>query len=71
MINNLRQPMKRLISLLTIISMLLGIVSCGRRGDTGGETVALLERLRNAKDYVQICIDAEDCYRIKASKKKE
>jgi hypothetical protein len=27
--------------------------------------------LGNAKDYVQICIDAEDCHQIKASKKKE
>jgi hypothetical protein len=35
--------MKRLISLLTIVSILLGIVSCGRKGDTGGETVVLIE----------------------------
>ncbi|MCR4556517.1 MAG: hypothetical protein K5779_01665 [Saccharofermentans sp.] len=62
--------MKRLISLLTIISMLLGIVSCGRRGDTGGETVALLERLRNAKDHIQIGIEVEDYYRIKDIKKR-
>ena len=34
------------------------------------ETVALIERVRNAKDYVQIGIDAEDYYRIKDSEKK-
>ncbi len=33
------------------------------------ETVALIERIRNAKDYVQIGIDAEDYYRIKDSRK--
>ena len=29
------------------------------------ETIALIERIRNVKDYAQIGIDAEDYYRIK------
>ena len=29
------------------------------------EMVALIERVRNAKDFVQIGIDAEEYYRIK------
>ena len=33
------------------------------------ETVALIERVRNAKDFVQIGIDAEDYYRIKGEEK--
>lgn len=33
------------------------------------ETIVLIERIRNAKDYVQIGIDAEDYYRIKEAKK--
>ncbi|MBE5857362.1 MAG: 23S rRNA (uracil(1939)-C(5))-methyltransferase RlmD [Lachnospiraceae bacterium] len=33
------------------------------------ETIALIERIRNAKEYIQIGIDAEDYYRIKDSKK--
>jgi tRNA/tmRNA/rRNA uracil-C5-methylase (TrmA/RlmC/RlmD family) len=32
------------------------------------ETIALIERIKNAKDYVQIGIDAEDYYRIKDAK---
>ena len=29
------------------------------------ETIALIERIKNAKDFVQIGIDAEEYYRIK------
>ena len=35
------------------------------------ETIALIERIRNVKDYVQIGIDAEDYYRIKDAKQIE
>ncbi|MCR5148045.1 MAG: 23S rRNA (uracil(1939)-C(5))-methyltransferase RlmD [Eubacterium sp.] len=34
------------------------------------ETVALIERVRNAKDFIQIGVDAEAYYRIKDSEKK-
>ena len=34
------------------------------------EVATLLERVRNAKEYIQIGIDAEDYYRIKDSEKK-
>ena len=34
------------------------------------ETVVLLERIKNAKDYVEIGVDAEEYYRIKDSEKK-
>ena len=33
--------------------------------ETTVETVALIERGRNAKDFVQIGIDAEEYYKIK------
>ena len=33
------------------------------------ETCCLLERLRNAKEHIQIGIDAEDYYRIKDAQK--
>ena len=33
------------------------------------ETIALIERVRNAKDFVQIGIDAEEYYRIKDEEK--
>ena len=29
------------------------------------ETIALIERIKNAKDFVQIGIDAEEYYKIK------
>ena len=35
------------------------------------EVATLLERVRNAKEYIQIGIDAEDYYRIKDSEKKQ
>ena len=35
------------------------------------EVATLLERVRNAKEYIQIGIDAEDYYRIKESEKVE
>ena len=35
------------------------------------EVATLLERVRNAKEYTQIGIDAEDYYRIKDSEKKQ
>ena len=35
------------------------------------EVATLLERVRNAKEYIQIRIDAEDYYRIKESEKVE
>ncbi len=34
------------------------------------EVATLLERVRSAKEYIQIGIDAEDYYRIKDSEKK-
>jgi len=34
------------------------------------EVATLLERVRNAKEYIQIGIDDEDYYRIKDSEKK-
>ncbi len=33
------------------------------------ETVALIERIKNAKDHLQVGIDTEDYYRIKDSEK--
>ena len=33
------------------------------------EVATLLERVRNAKEHIEITIDAEDYYRIKDSKK--
>ena len=33
------------------------------------ETIALIERVRNAKDFVQIGIDEEEYYRIKDEEK--
>ena len=33
------------------------------------ETIALIERIKNAKDFVQIGIDAEEYYRIKDEEK--
>ena len=33
------------------------------------ESCVLLERVRNAKEYIQIGIDAEDYYRIKDAQK--
>ena len=33
------------------------------------ETIVLIERVRNAKDFVQIGIDAEEYYRIKVEEK--
>ena len=38
--------------------------------ETTVEVATLLERVRNAKEYIQIGIDAEDYYRIKDSEKK-
>ncbi|MCR5799159.1 MAG: hypothetical protein K6G69_03710, partial [Lachnospiraceae bacterium] len=35
------------------------------------ETVCLLEKLRSAREYIEITIDAEDYYRIKDSEKKQ
>ena len=35
------------------------------------ETVCLLEKLRSAKEHIEITIDAEDYYRIKDSEKKQ
>lgn len=35
------------------------------------EVCCLLERLRSAKDHIEITIDAEDYYRIKDSEKKQ
>ena len=35
------------------------------------EVATLLERVRNAKEYIQIGIDAKDYYRIKESEKVE
>ena len=35
------------------------------------EVATLLERVRNAKEHIQIGIDAEDYYRIKESEKVE
>ncbi len=35
------------------------------------EVCCLLERLRSAKDHIEITIDAEDCYRIKDSEKQQ
>jgi hypothetical protein len=39
--------------------------------ETTVEVATLLERVRNAKEYIQIGIDAEDYYRIKESEKVE
>jgi hypothetical protein len=38
---------------------------CKERQIMHVETIALIERVRNAKDFVQIGIDAEEYYRIK------
>ena len=35
------------------------------------EVCCLLERLRSAKEHIEITIDAEDYYRIKDSEKKQ
>jgi hypothetical protein len=35
------------------------------------EVATLLERVRNAKEHIEITIDAEDYYRIKDSEKKQ
>ncbi len=48
------------------------ICPCDMFGNTVHVEVAtLLERVRNAKEYIQIGIDAEDYYRIKESEKAE
>ena len=39
--------------------------------ETTVEVCCLLERLRSAKDHIEITIDAEDYYRIKDSEKKQ
>ena len=35
------------------------------------ETATLLERVRNAKEHIEITINAEDYYRIKDSEKQQ
>ena len=46
------------------------ISTCLLRNENDVEVCCLLERLRSAKEHIEITIDAEDYYRIKDSEMK-